>query len=343
MLINTRRKRFTNINFPIPSGKIFEKLLNLEEELTGQSITIHSVFTEDNTPSMIIYFATSGGFQLYKFKDFSSGYSGDAVDLFLLMHGEEYKITERNDAFYKILDIFKEGGDYLKALETSGRQMIPIKKEVSNYEITTWKKNHADYMREYGITPAFTKEYLIKPLAFYEMTMTRGSSSEVLRFEDPLIFGYFNKAGELCKIYNPGKKKGKFIKVKTLIQGYEQLKPNKKYCLIMAGLKDMGSFHGLGYTQFNIIAPESENVELSEEIIQELISTHDVVFTMLDNDSEGIKRMLMYKEKHQLPFIHFNVEKDIAQCRKSHGEIDTKEFFSTAFKKYISIHKNKKQ
>lgn len=343
-MIKTRTKRYNNINFPIPSGKIFEKLLNLEEELDGQSVTMHSLFTEDNTASMIIYYANSGGVQLYKFKDFSSGLSGDAVDLFLHIHGEKYGITDRNDAFYKILDIFKEGGDYIKALETGAKTIIPITKEVTNYEITSWKENHGNFMRSFGITPAFTKEYFIKPLAFYEMTISRGSNSEVLRFEDPLMFGYFNSQGELCKIYNPGKKKGKFIKVKTLIQGYEQLKPKKKYCLIMAGLKDMGAFAGLKYNQFNIIAPESENVELSEAIITQLVNDHEIVFTMLDNDAEGIKRMLMYKEKYNLPYIHFTVEKDIAECRKSHGEIDTKEFFSTAFKKYLSIHiKNKKQ
>ena len=66
---------YTNKNFPIPSNRVFEKLLNLEEPLEGQTIKIKSIFNqEDKEPSMVIFFSEEDG--IYRFKDFSSDQYG---------------------------------------------------------------------------------------------------------------------------------------------------------------------------------------------------------------------------------------------------------------------------
>ena len=71
---------YTNKNFPIPSNRIMERILNLEEALEGQSVKIKSIFNKaDNDPSMILFFSDDE--QIYRFKDFSSGNYGDAVDI----------------------------------------------------------------------------------------------------------------------------------------------------------------------------------------------------------------------------------------------------------------------
>lgn len=335
MNLKIRPVIYSNYNFPIPSGKIFEKLLNLDEELTGQSVKIHSIFSaQDNTPSMVIYYSQEGKDNYYRFKDFSSGEMGDGIDLFIHLYKDKLQIEDRQDAYYKLLRLFKERYSF-EEMKAVGGPIVLEKKEVSNYKTRPWYKADATYWSEHGCTPEFTHEYKIVPLDFYEMTISKGSESRKLSFKNTLCYGYFNKANQLCKIYNPGQKKGKFLKVRDFIQGYEQLKPGKKYCLIMASMKDMGAFIGLRFNEFNCIAPESENVELPEEIIQELINTHDYVFTLMDNDTEGMKRMLHYKNKYNIPFIHFDYQKDFAQTRKDYGAKSTIEFFKTTFIKAL--------
>jgi hypothetical protein len=329
-------RKYTSLNFPIPSGMIFEKLLKLDEKLTGQSVTILSIFTEEKTPSMIIYYCDKGISDYYKFKDYSSGKSGDACDLFLMMYGEKYKITTREESFKKILELFQNNTSLEEIRKNiSKEKTIPEVKEVTNYTIIKWTKRHADYFREHNINLNFIKTYFIKPLSDYEITVTKGDSKTKLTFSPTLCFGYFNSANELCKIYNPGQKKAKFVKVKTLIQGWEQLKKNKKYCLIMASMKDMGSFDSLNLKNFNFVAPESENVEIPKDKIEYLKSTHKHVFTLFDNDKSGRERMLQYKKNFDIDFIAFEIEKDLAQCMFDHGPKNTLLFFKEAFMKTL--------
>ena len=81
----------------VPSTWVFQYYLDLPEQLTGQDIKIKSIFNpNERTPSFCIYVDKS--IMQYKFKDFSTGRSGNKVDLVKLMfnidfHGAMTKIT----------------------------------------------------------------------------------------------------------------------------------------------------------------------------------------------------------------------------------------------------------
>jgi hypothetical protein len=63
----------------VPKEWVFEYYLNLTEKLTGQSVKIKSVFnSREKTASMYIYMDNNN---TYKYKDFSSGNGGDALNL----------------------------------------------------------------------------------------------------------------------------------------------------------------------------------------------------------------------------------------------------------------------
>jgi hypothetical protein len=63
----------------VPVPWIFEHFCKLKEKLSGQDIKIKSIFNDkERTPSMCIYLDSK---QVYKFKDFSTGKGGSAVDL----------------------------------------------------------------------------------------------------------------------------------------------------------------------------------------------------------------------------------------------------------------------
>ena len=321
---------YTNKNFHIPSNKVFEKILNLKEELTGQSIKIKSIFNKnDKTPSMVIYYSTEDS--MYRFKDFSTGLYGDAVDIV----NELYSLEDRQLAYRKIIELFKDDKDIIM-LDIITKE----KKEITDYTVRKWNNADADYWKQFAISGSFLKAYNIKPIENYSIKTTSNNKDTVLLFNCAMSYGYFNNAGELCKIYQPGNKKAKFLKVKEFIQGEEQLTYTKKCLIIASSIKDIGSFTALKFKDVELIAPDSENVTITPDRIKTYKEKYQYVFTLFDNDDAGIKAMKKYKELYDINSIYFNIEKDIAECVKQHGLTNTSKFFKTIFHDAIKNQKN---
>ena len=314
---------FNNKNFSIPSNAIMEKLLNLNEALEGQSIKIKSIFNkQDNTPSMIIFYAEEEN--IYRFKDFSSGAYGDAADIAMHIYG----LADRQTAFRKILEIFKDNLDVVRT------NYIAVKetKEVSSYKIRKWNNADAEYWKSYGIGGSFLKQYNIKPLESFTIKITRLDVVNTMDFANHMCYGYFTKEGTLYKIYQPTRTRAKFMKLNECTQGEEQLTYNKKCLIIAASLKDIGAFKALKYPNIDLIAPDSENVTITQQQIDKYQEHYEIIFTMFDNDIAGMTAMKKYKKLYNIPYIYFNVEKDIAECVKQHGIANTKVFFTPIFK-----------
>jgi DNA primase len=69
----------------------------------------------------------------------------------------------------------------------------------------------------------------------------------------------------------------------------------------------------------DVIAPNSENTILSEDLIIEFKQVYEGIVTVFDSDLAGIKAMQTYKSKYRLPFVYLPLEKDIADIVKIHG------------------------
>lgn len=316
---------------------MFEKILNLDTELTGQMVKIKSIFnTDDKDPSMVIFYNEEEG--VYRFKDFSSGNYGDPIDI--LQHIE--KLDTRQKAYRRMLEIFKSdeayslGNDGFSFTKTT---IIKERKRVTGYSLRKWNMVDEKYFREYGINKKFLNEYCIKPLKSYTFQIQRGEFVDKIKFQPDQCYGFFTKDNKLYKIYNPTNKKAKFILVKKgVVQGEEQLKYQARCLIIASSLKDIGAFHSLKFKSFELVAPDSENVMLSKEKIDEYRMRYPYVFCMFDNDIAGMKSMLAYEKEYEVPYINFTVEKDMAEARKEHGQQNTIFFFKEAFAKAIVKH-----
>ena len=132
----------------------------------------------------------------------------------------------------------------------------------------------------------------------------------------------------------------KFLKIKDYLQGAEQLTMKAKCLIIASSLKDIGAFQSMRLPNIELVAPDSENVTITASILDKYKSNYEYVFTMFDNDEAGIKAMNMYWTEHQIPYIHFDYEKDFAESIKQHGIENTKIFFKLKFKD--AIRKNKR-
>lgn len=309
-------KVFNTDTFPVPNEWIFEKFLNINEPLTGQSVSIKSIFnTSDTNPSMYIYLHDNGK---YKFKCFSSGEQGDAVDLIQYI----YNLKTRQEAFRKAYNFWKEGG-YESYKDTP---LVKSKFEIEDIKFRSWNERDAKYWKQFGIGSKDLEEFLIRPIEQYTFKTIKGENISKKEFKKPLCYGYFKKDGTIYKIYNPRDARKKFIKVQNYIQGHEQLLYKGKWLIITSSLKDLIAFKKLGFPNIECIAPDSENSILTKKQIEFYKEKYDFISIIFDNDLAGKKAARKYYKKYGIPYTEFDIEKDIADCIKQHGVKNTKIF-----------------
>jgi len=312
-----RTKRLTTDVKEVPETWIFEFYLTLPEKLIGQDIRMRSVFNpKDNTPSMYIYF--SNEHNAYRFKDFSTGRYGDAIQLVK----DLFNLSKRFETHHKIiLDyndyILNNNVPIIKDFKISDRYKIKAIK------LRKWNEHDVKYWGQYKIDSKTLTLYNVKPLEYF--VLEKKECCDKLTIRNKLLYGYFKKDATLYKIYQPLIKHNKFYKVCNYIQGSEQLTFNKAYLIITKSLKDIMVLSKLGFKNIESIAVDSENVLLSENIIKKLTTTYKKTCTLFDNDEAGIKAMLQYKEKYDIPFAHYKIEKDIAESVRVHGIRNTLE------------------
>jgi len=323
-----RTLTFTTDTFPVPNEWIFETFLNLEEKLTGQSVSIKSIFnSKDSRPSMVLYVHDCGK---YKFKDFSSGLNGDGVDLI-----RHYYNISRDEAFIKIYDLYNSASN----VQYTQSAFAKTEKSIGSWEVRKWNTNDAKYWLQYHIGSDALEGHNIKPLASYTFESKSGDTTNKMVFQNDFTYGFFRDNGELYKIYNPKSKRAKFIKVKNYIQGHDQLKFNTKWLMLLSSLKDLIAFKQLGYKNIECIAPDSENTMLTEKQMEFYKKRYDLITVLFDNDVAGKNSALRYNEEFKLPIIEFEVEKDIAECVKEHGIENTKVFLTPLLKLAANEHK----
>jgi 5S rRNA maturation endonuclease (ribonuclease M5) len=297
----------------VPKEWVFEFYLKLPEKLTGQIVKIKSIFnSREKTPSMYIYMDNNN---TYKFKDFSSGNGGDALNLVQTI----FNYPSRARASFKIIDDYNE---YVKTHEPAPIIELKVhsKFKVSDYEIRHWNNLDQNYWMGFGIGSKMLEHYNVAPLDFYVMTKEDNLGIQTsMRISTNYIYGYFRNDGTLYKIYQPKVKDSKFIKVRDYIQGSEQLRGDKKFLIITSSLKDLMAFNKLKITDAECIAPDSENSMIPTNFMVNAIKHYKSVFVLFDNDEPGQKAAQKYQNLFSVCTVNLPMEKDLSDSVKLHG------------------------
>lgn len=314
------RKLISEIN-DVPREWAFEYYLNLKEKLTGQNVKILSVFNaKDKVPSMFVYFDVSSG--EYKFKDFSSGYQGDHVNLVV-------KIFDLPGYSHGVNKIIMDYENYLKDnnIVHTVEYQVHDKFKVVDYEIRHWTNLDQAYWTGYKIGSKLLDYYNVSPLEFFTMEKTELDGNVTsITINKKYVYGYFRKDGSLYKIYMPKTPDKKFIKVENYIQGTDQLIPgNGDTLFITSSLKDLMCFVKLGIPGAQGIAPDSENSIISAAAIGILKSRFKRIVVLFDNDDPGVAAAQKYKERYGFDYVVLDMEKDLSDSVKEHGLIKVKE------------------
>jgi hypothetical protein len=320
----------------VPREWVFEYYLNLGEKLTGQDVKMNSVFaSRDNIPSMFVYYDVESC--SYKYKDFSSGYQGDHINLVK-------RLLNFEKAGQAIGKIMQDYGDYL--VDHKYKSIPEIKPhgkfKVSDHSMRHWTDLDGKYWTPFGISSKQLEKYNITPLSYYEMTKEdENGKIHTIHIKSNHLYGYFRADGMLYKIYQPKVISKKFIKVRDYTQGDEQLTYDCKYLVITSSLKDLLSFNALGIGNIESVAPDSENTMLPKVKIEEYLKKYDKVLVMFDNDTPGINAMIKYHDKHGTNQVLLEMEKDLSDSVKKCGIDTVRERLLPLIKKAIYENRSK--
>jgi hypothetical protein len=291
----------------VPVPWIFEHFCKLREKLSGQDIKIKSIFNDkERTPSMCIYLDNK---QVYKFKDFSTGKGGSAIDLVKEITSLSYhKVCQLVVESYNDFVLHNNGGYDVKEFKQSSRY------KVSKYIFRSWSTQDQYFWTQFNIGTKLLTEHNVRPLASYYML----KDDKELCITGNYLYGYFKADGTLYKIYQPKTLDKKFIKVADYVQGSEQLK-NNKYLIITSSLKDVMALKSLKIP-VDVIAPDSENSMIRKELMETYIKKYKKVILVFDFDDPGIKAMEKYKELYpEIEYTALPMSKDPSDSIKDYG------------------------
>ncbi len=298
-------KNFVIEGSDVPSTWVFQYYLDLPERLTGQDLKIKSIFNpNERTPSFCIYVDKT--VMQYKFKDFSTGKSGNKVDLVKLILGINFSEAMRT--------IVSDYNKFIKTSDYKEEKFIPQTRwEIDFINLRDWTVDDSNYWLSYRIGKSLLDTYNVKPIDYYNLVKQESNEVKKLKIGSKFCYGYFDKNGEIYKVYQPHSKKHKFFKAKQYLQGFDQLKFNQPYLVICSSLKDAMCLRSMGYN-IEVIAPDSENTMIKPHIIEHLKKKYKKVITLFDNDEAGKNAVDKYANTYKIHGCVPTICKDISDA-----------------------------
>lgn len=317
----------------IPQEWAFEYYLKLNEKLTGQNVRITSIFNPgEKNPSMYVYYDEKSS--RYKFKDFSvRDKSGDAIHLVMLL----FNLDNRGAGARKIIEDYNQWNLTNKEDYSIREFKVRARYRVTEFKTRAWNTLDKNYWTKYGITSKILDLYNVVALDSYKLSKEEDGEKIELVINGQFIYGYFRNDGTLFKIYQPKVKDRKFLKIKDYIQGTDQLSYKADYLVICSSLKDMMSLKRIGFTNVEMIAPDSENTIISKAVIEAYKFKYKAIVTLMDNDSAGIDSMKRYEELYGIPYVHLDLDKDLSDSIASRGLEKVKETLIPLLKQAVNV------
>ena len=281
-----------------------------------------SPLRQDNTPTCSFYRNKSG--ELI-FHDFSGDFYGNFINVVMRKYGVGY---------YKAIDIIASDFGFKKEVEHNAVQIPESKSKLPNskpsyiqVEIKDFNKKELKWWEEYGVT-----EKILKKFHVYSCKNIFLNGELVNTNNNNLIFGYYGgkkENKELWRIYFPGRKTYRFLTnwPAKKIQGYNELPKTGKLLIITKSMKDCMTLYSLGVSA---ISPNSENLFISDSVLENLKKRFKYIVVMYDNDIPGINNMRKIKKSHPELLYYFIPRKyevkDISDFYKKYKRKATLEF-----------------
>lgn len=265
-------------------------------------------------------------------KDFGSDYYGDWI----------YVVEQKfNCNYYDALAIAANDFDIQKIphlnknkVKISNESLSENKQSIIRVEIRDFQQYELDWWNKFGISLQTLKKFRV----FSCKNIWINDHIIHLETNNQLVFGYYGgiKDGiEQWKLYWPNNKKYKWLSNRdsSQLQGARMLpKSGGDLIIIQKSLKDVMLLYEFGIPS---VAPNSENIFLSDEKLMKLKSKFKRIIVWYDNDAPGKAYLEKIKKEHpELDYFYIPEdfkEKDFSDFYKKYGKDEATKFLN----KYI--------
>lgn len=226
------------------------------------------------------------------FKDFSGAFYGNFINVVMYKYQCNY---------YKALKII--ASDF--GLIGTSIKKTPIKVQetfkdsgqaVINVEIQNFTEQELKWWNKYGITEKILKKFKVYSCKNVWLNGNYFAKSA----QNNMMFGYYGGIKdkvELWRIYFPQRKEYRFLSNwnSNKIQGFNQLPKTGNVLVITKSMKDVMTLYSVGVPA---IAPNSETLFISDNVLSNLKERFNRIFVLYDNDLPGISNMNKIKKLH---------------------------------------------
>ena len=296
-----------------------------------------SPLRDDKNPTCAFYRNKRGDLIM---KDFGSSFCGNFISVvmtkFQCSYAQALQIIGNDfGIIHKNFKVNKPELAYTgNKMDESSQAIIRVEiREFAPYELAWWKS--------FGIS----KETLKKFNVYSCKNIWLNDHLFHLESSNQHIYGYYGgktDGVERWRIYYPQRKKYRFLSnwSSLQIQGMKQLPETGDILVITKSMKDLMLFYELGVTA---IAPNSENIFITENQYNRLKERFKNIIVFYDNDLPGIQGL--QRIKHQYPDIKvafiprkYNA-KDISDFYKTYGKEETQKLIKQAKEFYFGKEK----
>ena len=280
----------------------------------------------DNKPTCSYYRNKSG--TLY-FKDFATGQYlnifGVVQTLYKCDYFKALRIMANDLGIIKDDTLQKNKG----TINTHYKKIEPSELSKIQIQMQDFTENELKWWEKYGITPKILKKFNVFSCKFVFL------NGYICAESTPAcpIFGYYggilrhdNTKSELWRCYFPKRSTYRFITnwPSKKIQGFKQLPREGKVLVITKSMKDCMCLYSCG---ISACAPNSENLFISDSVLQDLKQRFKYIIVLYDNDRPGLINMAKIRKKHPELIYTFIPKKynskDISDFYKNYGKSET--------------------
>ena len=305
-----------------------EQLMEYYLHISVKKGLFRSPLRKDKQPTCSFYRNKSG---TLIFKDFATGQHLNIFDvvqsIFRCDYFESLRIIANDFGIVRDNTLHKNPGKInLNPVKIKDKEISKIQIEVQEFtdrELKWWGK--------YGISKDILKRFNVYSCKHVFLNDQLFAKSQ----QHCPIFGYYGKKYqglELWRCYFPKRTSFRFITnwPSKKIQGYDQLPKKGKLLVITKSMKDSMCLYSCGITA---CAPNSENLFISDKVLDDLKNRFENIVVLYDNDRPGLYNMAKIRKEHpELTYVFIPKRygsKDISDFYKDHGRKETLNLIKT--------------
>lgn len=253
-----------------------------------------SPLRRDNTPTCAFYRDSCGRLI---FKDFRGDFYGNFIEVVKYKYGVSYPkalAIIANDFGIKQNPELKVNKSCIK--EYSNNKLEKFEESIIKVKIKDFTEEELDWWRSYGITLNTLKKFFVFSCEIVFLNDQIYSYSSSTSFN----FGYFypskDNNKQYWRIYYPQNRKYRFISNwnKTMIQGIHMMPKSGEFLVITKSMKDVMLCYELGIPA---IAPNSENLFITDSQWDNIVIKFKHIFLLYDTDLAGVANSKRIKKK----------------------------------------------